>query len=1131
MKFKITILLSIFLFSVFSGFSQNIDPGITKNLPRTPQTANLEQYGDIQIGEYSGKPEITIPIYNLKTGGLQFPINLYYDATGIRVNQEASWVGLGWELSTIAAINYRTVGKSEQNSMFYNENHTVRKQWRYFDILLDDILKQSMPNPENYRDEKDPAAGYAKYTSEGDPISCYRGITSSTEYDELMEIVDFATNEYTLIDYFQINCPGLAGSFYIHPGTGQIKIYGEKNKYKISALNNHFGFEIINEDGVKYIFTEKEMAPSQNVNAWYLSEIRDLKTNHWIKFKYTNFGKIKPIISFHEQIKTGYVPVVSDQVQSKLVYDPTALLEPLVLTEIETDSEKILFNLSSLRDDIEGEGKRKLNFIEIVNKITNKKKYFNFEYGYFESTNVGGDYYTKDTFVGPTHTTPDYFKKRLKLVSISESGELNSLDIKKHSFAYNVTPLPYKTSFASDYWGFYNGVNNKTFIPNLLSVMALDIGIRNMYKNNRWLFDNFFTNSDLLNKGMRGANEEFMKAGILSSITYPTGGKTLFDFKPHTFTNQVVLSSTEDSKVGTMNNNYLVSYNGHSSSTPNTVFTLTKQTLVTLFGNINNVNGKYNCAQLAGARVGIFGPNGSFYVPYLEFNCVSLTANGGYQSIKKEILLEPGTYVLMATGTGSITSANSWDQPAVTATVQYSSFNLDDVIASRSESIGGGLRINQIINYDSNGQFVNSKKYTYTSGKLMNQLNMIRTLEYTPVSSVGRYVGTRYANSVRNYLTAPIGATVAYNKVAVQQIDRYSSDNGMIEKYFKNTAVSPFSLINHLSDNSLLNGTVEKIDYRNKSNDIVKTEIFGYNTFDLENNFINIIYQLNRSHLGEQVLAVSAGERNCFFGVDVMYVYPYRSFKNLLIEKKTIDYLKESQLETVTSYDYNFDNYLVTKQKKLNSRNQEILTEYEYPTNYAKFNIYPYDVMVSDKNWLTPIITQTQKNTGIVVNKISSDYNGFGNVIALKAISKTKGGLNLQTILSYDQYDDKGNLLQYTPENGAPVCIIWGYNKTQPVAKIENASYSQVSPYVSNIQDLSDTGSETVLLSALNTLRANLPNTMVTTYTYIPLVGVSTITDPKGQTTTYTYDSFGRLEFVKDNKGNILSENQYNYKH
>ena len=53
---------------------------------------------------------------------------------------------------------------------------------------------------------------------------------------------------------------------------------------------------------------------------------------------------------------------------------------------------------------------------------------------------------------------------------------------------------------------------------------------------------------------------------------------------------------------------------------------------------------------------------------------------------------------------------------------------------------------------------------------------------------------------------------------------------------------------------------------------------------------------------------------------------------------------------------------------------------------------------------------------------------------------------------------------------------------------------------------------------------------MITTYTYIPLIGVSTITDPKGNTMTYTYDSFGRLQNVKDKDGNILSENEYHYK-
>ena len=53
---------------------------------------------------------------------------------------------------------------------------------------------------------------------------------------------------------------------------------------------------------------------------------------------------------------------------------------------------------------------------------------------------------------------------------------------------------------------------------------------------------------------------------------------------------------------------------------------------------------------------------------------------------------------------------------------------------------------------------------------------------------------------------------------------------------------------------------------------------------------------------------------------------------------------------------------------------------------------------------------------------------------------------------------------------------------------------------------------------------------MVTTYTHIPLVGVSTITDPKGLKTTYEYDAFNRLKWVKDHEGNVLQKYCYNYK-
>jgi YD repeat-containing protein len=68
------------------------------------------------------------------------------------------------------------------------------------------------------------------------------------------------------------------------------------------------------------------------------------------------------------------------------------------------------------------------------------------------------------------------------------------------------------------------------------------------------------------------------------------------------------------------------------------------------------------------------------------------------------------------------------------------------------------------------------------------------------------------------------------------------------------------------------------------------------------------------------------------------------------------------------------------------------------------------------------------------------------------------------------------------------------------------------------------------LLSALTILRSALPDAMVTTYTHIPLIGVSSITDAKGQTIYYKYDGLGSLQNVKDAQGNILSESEYHYK-
>ncbi|OXB15793.1 RHS repeat domain-containing protein [Flavobacterium reichenbachii] len=148
-------------------------------------------------------------------------------------------------------------------------------------------------------------------------------------------------------------------------------------------------------------------------------------------------------------------------------------------------------------------------------------------------------------------------------------------------------------------------------------------------------------------------------------------------------------------------------------------------------------------------------------------------------------------------------------------------------------------------------------------------------------------------------------------------------------------------------------------------------------------------------------------------------------------------------------------------------------------------------------------------------------------IILPEFIQMAKGTNNLDDRIQFHDYYSNGNLKEVSLKNGTHTIYLWGYNKQYPIAKIENCSNSQVilALDVSSLENVNENN-----LNAINNLRNSLPDAMVSTFSYIPLVGISTMTDPKGQTTTYTYDSLGRLEFVKDAQGNLLSQNQYHYK-
>ncbi len=194
-----------------------------------------------------------------------------------------------------------------------------------------------------------------------------------------------------------------------------------------------------------------------------------------------------------------------------------------------------------------------------------------------------------------------------------------------------------------------------------------------------------------------------------------------------------------------------------------------------------------------------------------------------------------------------------------------------------------------------------------------------------------------------------------------------------------------------------------------------------------------------------------------------------------------------------------------------------------------------------------PLITETKRN-GITISKSETKYEDTSHYFPTSQVSYLPDNLS-QSVknASYDIYDDKGNLVQYTElpgtGTGKSTTIIWGYHKTMPIAKIEGARLADIPAGViaaivnaSNADAdatlMQETATELALIAALNTFRtdAALKNYQITCYTYDPLIGVTNTIPPSGIMETYQYDSFNRLYRVSDANGVTLKEYQYNYK-
>ncbi len=283
----------------------------------------------------------------------------------------------------------------------------------------------------------------------------------------------------------------------------------------------------------------------------------------------------------------------------------------------------------------------------------------------------------------------------------------------------------------------------------------------------------------------------------------------------------------------------------------------------------------------------------------------------------------------------------------------------------------------------------------------------------------------------------------------------------------------------------------------------------------------------------------------------------YWSYLSQSIEKM-YNLNDDNWLETTTNFFYDNAQHLqLTRTETTDSQQNSIASKTYYPqdrtqlTGLSTTAFIALDSLETQHRIATPIQTETYKNGELLATQRSNykdwgqNATNTGNIFALETIETSKGDKPLEERIIYHHYDEKGNPIDISKADGTHTYYIWGYNASKPIAKIDNFTRDEaitIQGLINNAVTASNADDDTCLdteschekqlRTALNAIRNNtaLANAMITTYTYDPLIGITSVTDPKGDTQYYIYDDFNRLLYVKDSEGHVLSENQYHYR-
>ncbi|MDW3197410.1 MAG: hypothetical protein R8G66_33845 [Cytophagales bacterium] len=532
---------------VILGFvtqAQDNNTGEPTFLP--PNAAAFSKYGDIPVSHHTGVANISIPIFTITEGNLSLPISMSYHSGGIRVDEMASWVGLGWSLNAGGVISRSVQGGLDEGN-FKPHAVSTRAGWGWYRDkgAPPEITNYQTACPDQYFDPVTDSLTTPKINNQN-PVASSTPSCYDYHYDAARGLID------TEPDIYSFNIGGYSGKFFFDELQNPVLMPIQDIEIDVTyhATNKKFDrWKVTTPDGTKYYFGKNpngnnaiedsfsngQGSPSNShvfysTSSWYLYRIESANNRHWIELEYQ-----PEIYSFNSRASHSCQKDVGGEIagtdcdQASLV-TVRNLVEGVRLSKITTSSVRyearflISSNSDDKRQDLSTEAgpitSYPLDAIEIDDNYGWCKK-FKFTTSYFQSPAT--------LHSGVSYEESD--RKRLKLNAIQEMDCAGNITLPAHIFDYNESQtMGRRYSLGRDHWGYYNGADTQAgLIPN----ETVNITNWTFIPENESQYVPSGSVSPIYSSGgaNRNPSEIKMKAWSLEKITYPTGGYSTFTYE------------------------------------------------------------------------------------------------------------------------------------------------------------------------------------------------------------------------------------------------------------------------------------------------------------------------------------------------------------------------------------------------------------------------------------------------------------------------------------------------------------------------------------------------------------------------------------------------------------------------